>query len=160
MNGASQSYGDSDATFEALPNSVDPPITPALERRLEALALALAAPWRNESSGPRRAMQWFFQGQIASGCSPGHLPGDGCSLTAWPSCASYTVLRCPAATFLLCRILRQLAPVSFSRKETGAPDTAAALFALGFAATPLVTISVTNADVTSSGAVDDGAADQ
>jgi len=56
--------------------------------------------------------------------------------------------------------LRQLAPVSFSRKETGAPDTAAALIAHGFAAIPLVTIGVTNADVTSNSAVDDGAAAQ
>ncbi|POA91176.1 hypothetical protein C1883_04955 [Pseudomonas protegens] len=56
--------------------------------------------------------------------------------------------------------VRQPAPVSFSWKETGASDTAAALIALGFAATPLVTIGVTNADVTSNSAVDDGAADQ
>jgi hypothetical protein len=48
----------------------------------------------------------------------------------------------------------------FLRKETGASNTAAALIALGFAATPLVTIGVTNADVTSNSAADDGAADQ
>jgi len=57
------------------------------------------------------------------------------------------------------RILRQPAPVSFSWKETGASSTAAALVALGFAATPLVTIGVTNADAISNSAVDDGAAD-
>jgi len=51
-------------------------------------------------------------------------------------------------------------PVSFARKETGAPTTAAALIAHGFAAIPLVTIGVTNADVTNNSAVDDGAADQ
>jgi hypothetical protein len=56
--------------------------------------------------------------------------------------------------------LRQPAPVSFSWKETGASNTAAALIAHGFAAIPLVTIGVTNADVTSNSAVDDGAADQ
>ena len=56
--------------------------------------------------------------------------------------------------------LRQSAPVSFSWKETGASNTAAGLVARGFAATPLVTIGVTNADVTSNSAVDDGAADQ
>jgi hypothetical protein len=50
-------------------------------------------------------------------------------------------------------------PVSFSWKETGASNTAAALNAQGFAAIPLVTIGVTNADVTSNSAVDDGAAD-
>ncbi len=48
----------------------------------------------------------------------------------------------------------------FLWKETGASSTAAALFALGFAATPLVTIGVTITDVTSSSDVDDGAADQ
>jgi len=48
----------------------------------------------------------------------------------------------------------------FLRRETGAPDTAAALIAHGFAAIPLVTIGVTNADVTSNSAVDDDAADQ
>lgn len=48
----------------------------------------------------------------------------------------------------------------FLRKETGASNTAAALIAHGFAAFPLVTIGVTNADVTSNSAVDDGAADQ
>ncbi|MGA3797137.1 hypothetical protein ACPCYX_05070 [Pseudomonas fluorescens] len=56
--------------------------------------------------------------------------------------------------------LRQPAPVSFFRKETGASTTAAALIAHGFAAIPLVTIGVTNADVISNGDADDGAADQ
>jgi hypothetical protein len=49
---------------------------------------------------------------------------------------------------------------SLSWKETGTSTTAAALIAQGFAAFPLVTIGVTNADVTSNSAVDDGAADQ
>ncbi|UVM73320.1 hypothetical protein [Pseudomonas alvandae] len=84
---------------------------------------------------------------------------------SWPSCArQYFLLRCLAAIYPLGRILRQPAPVSFSWKETGASNTAAALIALGFAATPLVTIGVTigvtNADVTSNSDVDDGAADQ
>lgn len=48
----------------------------------------------------------------------------------------------------------------FLWKETGTSTTAAALIAHGFAAFPLVTIGVTNADVTSNSAVDDGAADQ
>lgn len=48
----------------------------------------------------------------------------------------------------------------FHRKETGAPDTAVALVAHGSAAIPLVTIGVTNADVTSNSHADDGAADQ
>ena len=48
----------------------------------------------------------------------------------------------------------------FLWKETGTSNAAAALIAYGFAAIPLVTIGVTNADVTSNSAVDDGAADQ
>ena len=56
--------------------------------------------------------------------------------------------------------LRQPAPVSFFWKETGALITAAALIAHGFAAIPLVTIGVTNADVTNNSDADDGAADQ
>ncbi|TRZ59023.1 hypothetical protein DZA28_03295 [Pseudomonas alloputida] len=48
----------------------------------------------------------------------------------------------------------------FLPKETGAPDTAAAPIAHGSAAIPLVTIGVTNADVTSNSHADDGAADQ
>jgi hypothetical protein len=48
----------------------------------------------------------------------------------------------------------------FLWKETGAPITAAALIEHGFAASHVMTIGVTNADVTSNSAVDDGAADQ
>jgi hypothetical protein len=47
----------------------------------------------------------------------------------------------------------------FLWKETGTSTTAATLVAHGFAAFPLVTIGVTNADVTSNSLVDDGAAD-
>jgi hypothetical protein len=47
----------------------------------------------------------------------------------------------------------------FLWKETGTSNTAAALIAHGFAAILLVTIDVTNADVTSNSDVDDGAAD-
>ena len=56
--------------------------------------------------------------------------------------------------------VRQPAPVSFSRKETGAPTTAAGHLVQGFAAFPLVTIGVTNTEVTSNSYVDDGAAAQ
>ena len=48
----------------------------------------------------------------------------------------------------------------FLWKETGTSTTAAARIAPGFAAFPLVTIGVTNADVTSNSRADDGAADQ
>jgi hypothetical protein len=54
--------------------------------------------------------------------------------------------------------LRQPAPVSFSRKEMGDPTTAAARLVQGFAAFPLVTIGVTNTEVTSNSDADDGAA--
>jgi hypothetical protein len=54
--------------------------------------------------------------------------------------------------------LRQPAPVSFFRKETGAPTTAAAQRILGFPAFPLVTIGVTNTEITSNSDADDGAA--
>jgi len=47
----------------------------------------------------------------------------------------------------------------FLWKETGNSNTAAAPIAQGFAAIPLVTIGVTNADVTSNSHADDGAAD-
>ena len=47
----------------------------------------------------------------------------------------------------------------FLRKETGAQTTAAAHIERGFAAILLVTIGVTNTEVTSNSDVDDGAAD-
>ncbi|OLF56540.1 hypothetical protein BTN82_01150 [Pseudomonas chlororaphis] len=56
--------------------------------------------------------------------------------------------------------VRQSAPVSFSRKETGASTTAAAKLVQGFVAFPLVTISVTNTEATSNSDADDGAATQ
>ena len=56
--------------------------------------------------------------------------------------------------------LRQPAPVSFRKKETGAPPAAAAQLVQGFAAFPLVTIGVTNTEVTSNSDADDGAAAQ
>ncbi|RUE64560.1 hypothetical protein IPC1179_10665 [Pseudomonas aeruginosa] len=55
---------------------------------------------------------------------------------------------------------RQPAPVSFFRKETGAPTAAAAQLVQGFAAFPLVTIGATNTKVTSNSDADDGAAAQ
>jgi len=55
-------------------------------------------------------------------------------------------------------LLRQTSPVSFYWKETGAPTAAAAQLVQGFAAFPLVTIGVTNTEVTSNSDADDGAA--
>jgi hypothetical protein len=54
--------------------------------------------------------------------------------------------------------LRQPAPVSFFRKETGTRTTAASHVVQGIAASPLVTIGVTNIEVTSNSDADDGAA--
>ena len=54
--------------------------------------------------------------------------------------------------------LRQPASVSFFRKETDAPTAAAAQLVQGFAAFPLVTIGVTNTEITSNSDADDGAA--
>ena len=54
--------------------------------------------------------------------------------------------------------VRQPAPVSFFRKETGAPTVAAAQLVQDFAAFPLVTIGVTNTEVASNSDADDGAA--
>ena len=101
------------------------------------------------------------QVRLASGGSHGHSPRvmDAYS-TNLPTAADAgpTSLHCsnltPGHTSL-----RQTSPVSFSWKETGASNTAAALIAHGFAAIPLVTIGVTNAYVTSNSDADDGAAD-
>ena len=56
--------------------------------------------------------------------------------------------------------LRQLAFVSYFQEETNAPSAAAAHAIQGFAAFPLVTIGVTNTEVTSNSDADDGAAAQ
>jgi hypothetical protein len=80
------------------------------------------------------------------------------TFTSVPTAALIPFYSCPAATYPLGHFLRQPAPVSFSRKETGAPTAAAAQLVQGFAAFPLVTIGVTNAEVTSNSDADDGAA--
>lgn len=69
-------------------------------------------------------------------------------------------LRRPAATYPLGEILRPPAPVSVPEKRRALLTIATALIAHGFAATPLMTIGVTYADITSNSAVDDDAADQ
>ena len=67
---------------------------------------------------------------------------------------------CSAATYPLGHFLRQPVPVSLPPKETGAPTAAAAQLVQGFAAFPLVTIGVTNTEVTSNSDADEGAAAQ
>ena len=54
--------------------------------------------------------------------------------------------------------LSQPASVSYFQEETDAPTAAAAQLVQGFAAFPLVTIGVTNTEVTSNSDADDGAA--
>ena len=66
---------------------------------------------------------------------------------------------CPAATYPLGHFIAPTCARLFLWKETGTSTTAAALIAQGIVAFPLVTIGVTNADVTSNSLVDDGAAD-
>lgn len=106
--------------------------------------------------------RWFSpKWRFASGSSPGHLPGDGCLLQIMALCAPdntsyFAALQQPT------RMAISHAPTCarlFHWKETGASNTAAALIAFGFVATSPVTIGVTNVDVISNSAVDDGAAD-
>ncbi|PBP50488.1 hypothetical protein CCL11_04095 [Pseudomonas syringae] len=52
--------------------------------------------------------------------------------------------------------VRRAAPVSFSRREAIAPTAAAAQLLQGFAAFPIVTIGVTNTEVTIKSDADDG----
>ena len=73
---------------------------------------------------------------------------------------SYPFLTALQQPIRLAISMRQPAPVSFSRKETGAPTAAAAQLVQGFAAFPLVTIGVTNTEVTSNSDADNGAAAQ
>lgn len=105
--------------------------------------------------------RWFSpKGDSRPAARPVTSPVMDAYFRSWPSCARRRfLLRCPAATYPLGRILRQPAPVSVSWKETGAPTTAAAHIERGFAATLLVTIGVTNTEVTSNSDADDGAAD-
>ncbi len=82
------------------------------------------------------------------------------SLAFGPRAPTFSLFICPAATYPLGNFLHQPAPVSFYWKETGAPTTAASHDERGFAPAPLVTIGVTNAEVTSNSDADDGAAAQ
>jgi hypothetical protein len=62
-------------------------------------------------------------------------------------CGKYIPLpSCLQQPIRLAISLRQPAPVSFFRKETGAPTAAAAHLVQGVAAFPLVTIGVTNTE--------------
>lgn len=71
---------------------------------------------------------------------------------------SYPFIAALQQSIRLAISLRQPAPVSFFRKETGARTAAAAQLLHGFAAFPLVTIGVTNTEVASNSDADDGTA--
>lgn len=71
---------------------------------------------------------------------------------------SYSFLAALQQLIRLANSCANLLPVSLPPKETGAYHTAAALLARAFAAFPLVTIGVTNTEVTSNSNADDGAA--
>ena len=99
--------------------------------------------------------------RLASGGSHGHSDVMDAYCYQCAHCGnSYPFISALQQLIRVAISLRQPAPVSFSRKETGAPTTAAAQLVQGFAAFPLVTIGVTNADVTCNSDADDGAADQ
>ena len=71
---------------------------------------------------------------------------------------SYSLLAALQQLIRLAISFANLLPVSLPPKETGASHTAAARLAWGFAAFHLVTIGVTNTEVTSNSDADDGAA--
>ena len=99
--------------------------------------------------------------RLASGGSHGHSPSDGCPLQIIAIAANTSPY--PSALQQPIRLaisLRQPAFVSYFLEETNAPTAAAAQLVQGFAAFPLVTIGVTNTEVTSHSDVDDGAAAQ
>ena len=98
--------------------------------------------------------------RLASGGSHGHSDVMDAYFYQRAHCGnSFLFIAALQQPIRLAISLRQPAPVSFSRKETGAPTTAAAHLVQGIAAFLLVTIGVTNTEVTSNSDVDDGAAD-
>jgi len=99
--------------------------------------------------------------RLASGGSHGHSHVMDAYFYQCAHCGnSYPFIAALQQPIRLAISLRQPAPVSFFRKETGASTAAAAQLVQGFAAFPLVTIGVTNTEVTSNSDADDGAAAQ
>jgi len=78
--------------------------------------------------------------------------------TLMPFAASVLYIAALQQLHPLAHVLRQLVPVSFFWKETGTLTTAAAHAVRAFAAVHLVTIGVTNTDVTCHSVAGDGAA--
>ncbi|VVO10169.1 hypothetical protein PS691_03336 [Pseudomonas fluorescens] len=99
------------------------------------------------------------QVRLASGGSHSHSDVMDAYFYQSTHCGnSYLYIPALQQPILLAISLRQPAPVSFFRKETGAPTAAAAQLVQGFAAFPLVTIGVTTTEVASNSDADDGAA--
>lgn len=97
--------------------------------------------------------------RLASGGSHGHSDVMDAYFYQRAHCGnSFPFIAALQQPIRLAISLRQPAPVSFSWKETGARTTAASHVVQGFAAFPLVTIGVTNTEVTSNSDADDGAA--
>ena len=97
--------------------------------------------------------------RLASGGSHGHSDVMDAYFYQCAHCGnSYPFIAALQQPIRLAIPVRQPAPVSFSRKETGAPTAAADQLVQGFAAFPLVTIGVTNTKVISNSDADDGAA--
>ena len=85
--------------------------------------------------------------RLASGGSHGHSDVMDAYFYLRAHCGnSFPFIAALQQPIRLAISLRQPAPVSFSRKETGAPTAAAAQLVQGFAAFPLVTIGVTNTE--------------
>ncbi|WP_426135067.1 hypothetical protein [Pseudomonas sp. PWP3-1b2] len=78
--------------------------------------------------------------------------------SALPTAATQAFSWLLCSNFPLGHFLRQPVARLFAPKETGAPTAAAAQLVQGFAAFLLVTIGVTNTEVTSNSDADDGAA--
>jgi len=97
--------------------------------------------------------------RLASGGSHGHSDVMDAYFYQRAHCGnSFPFIAALQQPIRLAISLRQPTPVSFSRKETGARTAAAAQLVQGIAAFPLVTIGVTNTEVTSNSDADDGTA--
>lgn len=97
--------------------------------------------------------------RLASGGSHGHSDVMDAYFYQCAHCGnSFPLIAALQQPIRLTISLRQPSPAYFSRKETGAPTAAAAQLVQGFAALPLVTIGVTNTEVTRNSDADDGAA--
>ncbi|SDO15347.1 hypothetical protein SAMN04489798_2174 [Pseudomonas arsenicoxydans] len=90
---------------------------------------------------------WFTQSAISVRRLAQSQRCDGCLLLSFVYCGkNHPPVAALQQLIRLAISMRQLASVSFSRKETDVPHAAAAQLVQGFAAFPLVTIGVTNTE--------------